>query len=134
MPEHINPVTLHRRAEDPPDANFHNARHYEEREVIIKRNGSFRFFLSISGAVITILLATIAFFAGRDRVRVDNDLIRLDGIVVSQGITLAQHQEQLAVIKSRQERVLSDLVEIRETLQSNSDKLDKLLLEIKRKY
>jgi hypothetical protein len=129
----MNSKPLHHRAEDAPGSDFRRLRYLEEREVIVKRNGTAnKVLVVVGGATITILLGMVAFFAGRDRVRVDSDLARIDAVVVTTTAQVASHEAQLRVFQSRQERVIIDLTEIRKQVEDNNDLLRKVLIEVKR--
>ena len=72
------------------------------------------------------LITLLTFFAARDRLGVDNHLTTVETKVdVLQGQT-QDNREQIAVIKSKQDRVLADLAE-------NGRKLDVVITELRRK-
>jgi hypothetical protein len=131
MAEMVNSKSLHHRAEDPPGSDFRRLRYLEEREVIVRKNGTVnKVLVIIGGTAITILLAMVAFFAGRDRVRVDNDIARIDAVVVTTTAQVASHEAQLRVFQSRQERVMVDLAEIRKQVEDNNELLRRVLARL----
>jgi hypothetical protein len=80
----------------------------------------------ITGIIGAALIASLAFLAARDRVSVDAQFGRVDANLSTLQRQSADHQEQIAVIKSKQDRVLADLAD-------NGRKLDLLLMEVRRR-
>jgi hypothetical protein len=133
MAEMMNSKQLHHRVDDAPGSDFRRLRYLEEREVIVRKNGTVnKVLVVVGGCTITILLGMVAFFAGRDRVRVDSDLARIDAVVITTTSQVASHEAQLRVFQARQERVIDDLTEIRKQVEDNNDLLRKVLIEVKR--
>ncbi len=129
--EHVNPVTLHRRQDDPVGADYHDVRRFEEREIIMEKPDAYtKWIVGVVGAGIITLLTVLA---ARDRQSVDVSLAKLETSEASVQLTLNAHEAQIQVIKVRQERVLADLEKIQGQLKDNGDKLDRLLLEMRRK-
>ncbi len=128
-----NAQLLHHRESDPPGSDFRRVRYAEEREVIVRRNGVVNRVLVIVGSVtITILLALTAFFAARDRVRVDSDISRIDGIVTLTTATVAAHTASMRVLEAQREEMKSDIAEIRKTGEDNNTLLIKVLAEVRK--
>lgn len=116
---------LHRRQGDPSGADFRQRRYVEERPVIVKRgDGSLQKWTL--AAVLSTGMALFAFFAGRDRLSVDAKFNSLDVRQDSLSAQMARHEAEIQVMRSKQDRVLSDLAE-------NGRKLDLLLFETRKK-
>ena len=123
---------LHHREGDPSGADYRNRRHLEDKEVIVKHvNGkSMRILLA---ATLSVSLSALGYMLVRDRVRIDADITRIDAAVVINTGVIAQHQATLVELRTKQDRALLDLAEIRAALVANGDKLDRVLLELRRK-
>jgi hypothetical protein len=80
----------------------------------------------ITGIIGAGLVSLLAFLAARDRVSVDAQFGRVDSAVSVLQQHDADQQAQLAVLKSKQDRVLEDLAE-------NSRKLDIILIEMRKR-
>ena len=72
------------------------------------------------------LITLLTFFAARDRLGIDTHLVAMETKVDVMQDQTQDNREQIAVIKSKQDRVLADLAE-------NSRKLDVVILELRRK-
>lgn len=130
--DQLNPEALNRRSTDDKGENHTRERRFEERLVVEPRPDTYtKWVVGVVGAGI---ISALTVLAVRDRASIDSSLNTiskdygvLNGMVVS-------HETQIQVIKTRQERVLSDLQEIRKALETqaqlttdNSRKLDVLL-------
>jgi len=85
------------------------------------------------GVVGAALISGAAFFAIRDRTSVDIQFAKQQSAIESTNITVQAHEAQLQVIKMRQDRVLSDLVEINRKLDISAEMQTKLLIELRKK-
>ena len=72
------------------------------------------------------LITLLTFFAARDRLGVDNHIGAMETKVDGIQAQTQDNKEQIAVIKSKQDRVLADLAE-------NGRKLDVVISELRRK-
>ena len=124
---------LHHRETDPLGSDFRPKRNLEEREVIIRRNGASKALMVVGSATISILMALLAFFAGRDRVQVDDDIARIDAIVTTTTAQVAAHETMLRVFEAGQQRLEMDIAETRKQTEETNVMLRTVLVEVKRR-
>jgi hypothetical protein len=126
MTEHADPTILHHRETDLPGSDFRRARHCEEREVIIKRNGTTaKVMIALAAICFPIMLTIIGALVVRDRASVDADLASLKAAKEAQAL-------QIQAVVTIQQRVLTDLAEMKAGLKDNGNKLDMVLFETRR--
>jgi uncharacterized protein YoxC len=104
-----------RRSDDPPDFNFDK----------VRSGSSFTYDRWIAKVVGAGLIALLAFYATKDRTSIDEEL-------KSNQTQISSHEVQIQLIKSRQDRVLEDLKVIQSSVNTNNDKLDRVLLELRK--
>lgn len=124
MSKQINPESLSKRVDDPPFSNFTKERKLEER-IVVEPTPLDTYTKWIVGIVGVGLVTALTFFAARDRSEIDTDLTRLNFQVIN-------HETQIQVLTAKQERVLQDLKDIQAAVNVNNEKLDKVLLEIRK--
>ena len=71
------------------------------------------------------LVTLLGFLGIRDRIAIDASLIRLQTVIESQSALLAKHEVELQLLKT-------DLKYVTEQTRENGNKLDSLLIEVKR--
>jgi hypothetical protein len=121
-----DPKLLHHREADVPGSDFRRVRHYEEKEVIIKRNGTFgKVMVALAAIVFPIMVALIGGLIVRDRATVDADLSALKAAKEAQALQLQQ-------VKTIQERVLLDLGVVKAGLDKNAETLNLILIETRK--
>jgi hypothetical protein len=126
MTEHADPTILHHRDTDPPGSDFRRTRHCEEREVIIKRNGTTaKVMIALAAICFPIMLTIIGALVVRDRASVDEDISSLKTAKEAQAL-------QIQAVVTIQQRVLMDLGEMKAGLKDNGNKLDMVLIETRR--
>jgi hypothetical protein len=79
----------------------------------------------IVGIVGSGLVSLLGFYGVRDRIAIDASLIRLQTIVESQSAILSKHEVELQLLKN-------DLKKLEEVGKSNNEKLDLVLIEVKK--
>jgi len=80
----------------------------------------------VVSAVSAAMITALGYLVVRDRVGVDTQIQRLDSTTLSLSLLAAQHEAQIQVLKSKQDRVLEDL-------KANGVKLDEVLKELRRR-
>lgn len=86
-------------------------------------NGHTKWIVTVVSAA---LITSLGYLIVRDRIGVDTQIQRLDSTTLSLSLSAAQHEAQIQVLKSKQDRVLEDL-------RSNGTKLDEVLKELRRR-
>ena len=112
----------HRRG-DPDESNFRSDRGPRTMDTFT------RWIVGTVGAAIIALLSVLAM---RDRQSLDQSLIHLDGRIIVAESRLSRHDMDIVRIDTKQERILSDLTELRKALDENTDKLDRMLFALRK--
>ncbi len=125
---------LHHRETDPTGSDFRQTRHLEEREVIIKKNGSLgRILLGIAGGIIMLLLSATAFMVGRDRNKIDDDFELLRNRANVNMNAIGRLDTQMAAVHANQESMTRDVGDLKRISEENQVMLRTLLAESRRK-
>lgn len=131
MSKQVNPNQLNRRSDDPPDSNFTKVRMLEER-LVVESTPMDSYTKWVVGIVGIGIISALSFLAARDRTGIDTDIGQLNSQLAVTSTLVINHETQIQVLKTRQDRVLEDLKVIQAAVNDNNAKLDKVLTEIRK--
>jgi hypothetical protein len=131
MSERVNPIGLHRRMTDQPEEDFRKARHYDEREVIVERQQDTytKWIVGIVGAGIISLLGILGL---RDRQSIDQTMIHLNARQSTTDSVVQRHETDIVRLETLVNRVPEDIAAMRGEIRETNEKLDRVLIELRR--